>query len=74
MGETSIVQINVPDITLARIFDPFGQLVRVLEKSGTSEFFEWDGRNGSGEIVSRGGYICVVDGYEKLYCKIAVIH
>ena len=74
IGETSIIQINVPDITLARIFDPFGKLVRVLEKSGSTEFFEWDGRNGSGDIVSRGGYICVVDGYEKLYCKIAVIN
>jgi len=71
-GDISRIQVKGQNISVARIFDPFGQLVRVLQKPPASEFFEWDGRNGKGDIVSKGGYLCVIDGRKDMYCKIAV--
>ena len=73
VGEIAIIQSDVPDVANARILDPFGRLIRSLNKSELSDFFEWDGRNGQGDLVSRGGYIFVIDGHKDLYCKIAVI-
>jgi hypothetical protein len=73
-GEIAVIQVPAPDAGALRIFDPFGSLVRVLRKSGASDlFFQWDGRNDRGDLVSTGGYICVVEGHEKQYCKIAVL-
>jgi hypothetical protein len=72
-GEVSTITSTVPDITEARIFDPFGNLVRILNKEASVGFFEWDGRNDRGDLVSKGGYICVLHQNERTYCKIAVL-
>jgi hypothetical protein len=73
-GEIAVIQVPAPDAGALRIFDPFGGLVRILRKSGAADlFFQWDGRNDRGDLVSTGGYICVVEGHEKQYCKIAVL-
>jgi len=71
-GEISVIKVNSPDITKARIFDPFGNLVAVLEKPASRFFFEWNGQNQNGDPVARGGYVLVVDGRNELYCKIAI--
>jgi len=58
----------------AKIYDPFGNLVKILHKSSSSDMaFKWDGNNDRGEQVARGGYFCIIDGNRDLYCKIAVI-
>jgi len=67
------IKVGVPNVSKARIFDPFGNLVITLRKQKEQPFFSWDGRNGQGDLVANGGYICVVDGKTDLYCKIAVI-
>ena len=72
-GEISTITVEEENITTARIFDPFGHLVRVLHKDASADFFEWDGKNGRGDLVSNGGYFFVVDGQPQLYCKIAVL-
>ena len=72
-GGVSTIKVGVSGITEAEIFDLFGNLVRVLHKDASASFFEWDGRNGRGEIVSKGGYFCVVKDNPQLYCKIAVL-
>ncbi len=72
-GQTSVIKIENKNIEEVRIYDLFGNLIRKLKRSSNSYFFEWDGRNGRDEIVSTGGYICVVPGSRDLYCKIAVV-
>jgi hypothetical protein len=73
-GEITIIKVDDPGINRVRIFDPFGNLVKLLVKKASSDiFFEWDGRNERGDIVASGGYLCVVEGNMQLYCKIAVI-
>jgi hypothetical protein len=68
------IRVDDPGVQEAKIFDPFGNLVQVLQKTADSNiFFEWDGRNGRGDRVSTGGYICVAVGNTRRYCKIAVI-
>lgn len=69
---SSKIKVGIPGVKKAYIFDPFGNLVRELSKDLTADFFNWDGRNGRGDLVSSGGYICVLDGKQKYYCKIAV--
>ncbi len=70
--ESASIQVSVPGVTEAKIFDPFGNLVRVLHKEEFDRTFEWDGKNDRGEIVSSGGYICVLKNRPEVYCKIAV--
>jgi len=72
-GGISTIKVGVSGVTEAEIFDLFGNLVRVLHKDASASFFEWDGRNGRGDMVSKGGYFCVVKGNPQLYCKIAVL-
>jgi len=73
-GEISTIKVDDPDVKEARIFDPFGNLIRVLRKEVPSNFFfEWDGTNANGDFVSNGGYLCVAEGKTQLYCKIAVL-
>ena len=65
------------------ILDPFGQLIYSREARGKEglndghfdDNFCWDGRNGKGEVVGNGGYICVIDpvGGERQIRKIAVL-
>jgi hypothetical protein len=60
-----------------RIHDHFGNLVWSLELAtsrGQTCQVPWDGRNGRGEVVGNGGYLCTVrTGGELLQRKIAVI-
>ncbi|MFQ5637744.1 MAG: FlgD immunoglobulin-like domain containing protein [bacterium] len=42
-----------------RIYDFFGNLVRTIVEKANRHDFVWDGRNGNGEMVANGGYICV---------------
>ncbi|MBN2171972.1 MAG: hypothetical protein JW819_11705, partial [Candidatus Krumholzibacteriota bacterium] len=59
------------------LYDLFGHLVwnRSLDVSaGAVHQVPWDGRNGRGEVVGNGGYVCVVrTGGEILKRKIAVL-
>jgi len=73
LNERSIIKCNVANATEARIYDLFGNLVRILSKTPDDYFFEWDGRNGQGDVVSNGGYVCVIKNALNKYCKIAVI-
>ena len=72
-GETSTITVSVHDVMEARIFDLFGNLIRVLRKDASGSSFDWDGKNEKGDVVSNGGYLCVVKGNTQLYCKIAVL-
>jgi hypothetical protein len=73
-NEISVIKVRIPEANTAKIFDPFGNAVRILHKKDPSDtFFEWDGRNQRGDVVANGGYLCVVEGQEKKYCKIAVL-
>ena len=73
-GDVITIKVDAPDADEARIFDPFGSLIRVLRKRDSSDmFFEWDGKSESGKVVSNGGYICVLKGNDRIYCKIAVL-
>lgn len=70
----TIIKVEKPGVREANIYDAFGNLVRTLRKDPMIDLgFEWDGRNERGDQVARGGYICVIDGNQDLYCKIAVI-
>ena len=55
------------------IFDAFGQLIRTLKKGSNEQFVVWDGRNNRNQIVGNGGYICVLEGKNSVYSKIAVL-
>ena len=72
-GEMTTITVEAPGVTEARIFDPFGDLVLILKKDVSQGYFEWDGKNSRGEIVSKGGYICILQTAERHYCKIAVL-
>jgi hypothetical protein len=72
--ETAVIQVPTPETKTAKVFDPFGNCVRILHKADpSSAFYEWDGRNERGGLVANGGYLCVIEGNPKLYCKIAVL-
>ena len=61
-------------ISEIRIYDLFGNLVVSLpikNKLIGWNLVEWDGKNGSGNDVANGGYICVIK--KDLYIKIAVL-
>jgi hypothetical protein len=72
-GQVSTIKTDLPDLTRARIFDPFGYLVKVLRKSAEDGFFEWDGKNDRGDPVANGAYLCVAEGDKRMYCKIVVL-
>jgi len=73
-NQCTVIKVENPDAREAKIFDPFGNLVKTLSKKSVSDLaFEWFGNNDKGEPVSRGGYICIIDDNRDLYCKIAVI-
>jgi len=66
------IRIKDDNETEVKIFDFFGNLVRVLDKKVNSHDFIWDGRNGKGKMVSNGGYICV-SSKTNVRFKIAVV-
>jgi hypothetical protein len=72
--EIAVIQVPTSELQTAKVFDPFGNCVRTLRKAAASNaFFEWDGRNERGDLVANGGYLCVIEGQKKMYCKIAVL-
>jgi hypothetical protein len=72
--EIAVIQVPTSDLQTVRIYDPFGNCVRILHKADPSNaFFEWDGRNDRGDLVANGGYLCAAAGSSGLYCKIAVL-
>ncbi|MCG8608617.1 hypothetical protein MJD09_26975, partial [bacterium] len=53
------IRLYDPSETEVSIYDFFGNLVKRLTKKANSRDFVWDGRNGKGEMVASGGYVCV---------------
>lgn len=73
VGEVSIIKVPNTEVQEIVIYDSFGQKVRTLWKDVMAErFFEWDGKNDRGDMVSNGGYICIVKDNSRQYTKIAV--
>lgn len=68
-GQEAVIRLRETNYCRAKIYDVFGNLVRILRKDGEKHEFVWDGKNDNGDIVAMGGYICVVGKYEK---KVAV--
>ena len=71
-GKSAIIRVKDANVKNVWIYDYFGNLVRKLHKESSGYDFFWDGRNGKGEIVANGGYLCVIRG-SKDYYKIAVL-
>ncbi len=76
---TNIV-LGTPEFTSAllniRIYDIFGNPVREFASFGPA-LLKWDGKDETGNFVSKGGYLCVVSTSEgKIVAlrKIGVIH
>jgi hypothetical protein len=57
-GEITI-RVSDPNEAEVKIYDFFGNLVQTLTDKENSRDFKWNGRNGDGELVANGGYICV---------------
>ncbi len=57
-GET-IIRVSDPNESEVKIYDFFGNLVQTLTDKENSRDFKWNGRNGDGELVANGGYICI---------------
>lgn len=59
--ETGDMTIRLADTgeTEVKIYDFFGNLVQTLSQKENNHDFVWDGRNGRGEMVANGGYVCV---------------
>jgi flagellar hook assembly protein FlgD len=51
--------VSDPNEAEVKIYDFFGNLVQTLTDKENSRDFKWNGRNGDGELVANGGYICV---------------
>lgn len=67
------IEFDAPDVSEVRIYDPFGNLIRILQKEQNESYFQWDGTNERGSVVSNGGYLCITKEYRDMYCKIAVL-
>jgi len=59
MSEEVTLRLNNENETEVRIYDFFGNLVRIIQNKVNSHDFQWDGRNGRGEYVANGGYVCI---------------
>jgi hypothetical protein len=78
-NETTTIKVNAPNSGAVRIviYDLYGSTVMTTTMdvtAGVEAWFEWDGRNGAGNVVANGGYICRAtgDGFDQQR-KIAVI-
>ncbi|MBN2103095.1 hypothetical protein JW835_03545 [bacterium] len=70
----TVIKIENEEAQEAKIYDPFGNLIRILHKNSLSDMaFKWDGTNEQGHQVASGGYFCIINDDRDLYCKIAVI-
>ena len=59
MENAVTIRLHDADETEVGIYDFFGNLVRKLDAKVNTRDFVWDGRNGMGEYVANGGYICI---------------
>jgi hypothetical protein len=71
--EICTIVVDGQDITMAQIFDPFGNVICTLTKPADITHFEWDGKNLNNQVVSSGGYVFVAKGNHHVYGKIAVV-
>ena len=71
-GKQAVIRVKDKNVKEVWIYDYFGNLVRVLREKTSAHDFLWDGKNGNGEVVGNGGYLCVIHG-KKDYYKIAVL-
>ncbi len=71
-GKMAVIRVKDKNVKEVWIYDYFGNLVRVLREKISAHDFLWDGKNGKGEVVGNGGYLCVIHG-KKDYYKIAVL-
>jgi hypothetical protein len=57
-----------------KIYDLYGNLVRILESSDANGQirFSWDGRNGNGVPVAPGGYIAIPKECDKDECRVKI--
>lgn len=58
-GDGIIIRLRDANESELKIYDFFGNLVQTLTLKANSRDFSWDGRNGDGEMVANGGYICI---------------
>jgi len=58
-GDKITIRVANTDENELNIYDFFGNLVRRLSEKNNRHDFVWDGKNGLGEVVANGGYICV---------------
>jgi hypothetical protein len=77
--ESTVVLFRAPSsgpVTIT-LYDLYGDIIysdRMTVTGGTTEQFVWDGRNGKGNVVGNGGYICRIHGSGlDLRRKIAVV-
>jgi len=59
MRGRATIRLNDASESEVKIYDFFGNLVQTLTFKPNNHDFLWDGRNGDGELVANGGYICV---------------
>ncbi|MFQ5641953.1 MAG: FlgD immunoglobulin-like domain containing protein, partial [bacterium] len=59
MKEGAKIRVQDETETEVRIYDFFGNLVRVLREKASPRDFLWNGMNGKGQMVANGVYICV---------------
>ncbi len=73
LDEHRIHFINLPDQATIRIVTLAGQILKIIEHSGSQEAI-WDVRNASNALVASGVYIAIVDTeYGQEVLKIAVV-
>jgi len=58
-NESTTIRVREVAETEVKIFDFFGNHVQTLNRKENDHDFIWDGRNGRGEMVANGGYVCV---------------
>jgi len=58
-NESTTIRVQDIEETEIKIFDFFGNHVQTLTRKENDHDFRWNGRNGNGEMVANGGYVCV---------------
>jgi hypothetical protein len=79
-GAAIVYRLQKPGTVRITIFDASRSVTAIVadgeERNGEQTYVElWDGRNGRGEIVANGTYICVIESStsERIYLPIIVI-
>lgn len=58
-NQSTTIRVREIEETEIKIYDFFGNHVQTLNRKENDHDFIWDGRNGRGEMVANGGYVCV---------------